>query len=355
MGLGERYPDSADLLPISAAAQIFRYCAADSEVGWFCGREIVRNEIDVAVSGEMEGVARRMALARKVAAHTTEDGNVATTVPGLRLYRRSVPSACNSAAYEPSLIVFLQGEKRINIGRTTHICDGSTFLLTSVDLPVLSQVTVATTEEPLLGLILKLEMPLVREILSQHEFAMREAAGDARGMAVGVTSAELADACCRLVDLLDEPRDIPFLSGLIQREVIYRLLRSPQGKHLRAIATLGEQSHRTSKAVEWLRVNYAKPLRVEELAHVARMGVSTLHHQFRMLTAMSPLQYQKQLRLHVARERMLNAGLDAASAAFEVGYESASQFSREYSRFFGQPPMRDVKARRFAGVGVERD
>jgi AraC-like DNA-binding protein len=132
---------------------------------------------------------------------------------------------------------------------------------------------------------------------------------------------------------------------LIQREIVYRLLRSPQGKHLRAIATLGEQSHRTAKAVEWLRMNYAKPLRVEELASMARMGVSTLHHQFRSLTAMSPLQYQKQLRLHVARERMLHAGLDAASAAFEVGYESASQFNREYSRFFGQPPMRDIKAR----------
>jgi AraC-like DNA-binding protein len=126
-------------------------------------------------------------------------------------------------------------------------------------------------------------------------------------------------------------------------------LRSPQGKHLRAIATLGEQSQRTARAVEWLRTNYAKPLRVEELATVARMGVSTLHHQFRSLTAMSPLQYQKQLRLHVARERMVNEGLDAASAAFEVGYESASQFNREYSRFFGQPPMRDVKARRMTG------
>src|ERR1700736_5019195 len=167
-------------------------------------------------------------------------------------------------------------------------------------------------------------------------------------MAVGESSLELLDACCRLLDLMDAPQDIAFLGSLIQREIVFRLLRSPQGKHLRAIATLGEQSHRTAKAVEWLRTNYAKPLRVEELATMARMGVSTLHHQFRSLTAMSPLQYQKQLRLHVARERMLNDGLDAASAAFEVGYESASQFNREYSRFFGQPPMRDVKARLLA-------
>jgi AraC-like DNA-binding protein len=287
-------------------------------------------------------------LARKIADRAIAERDTLTEIPELRLYRRSAPTACASAAYEPSLVVFVQGQKRINVGKTTYICDGSNFLLTSIDLPVVSQVIAATEKKPILGLLLKLDMPRVREILSQHEFHLREGSADARGMAVGVTSIELLDACSRLVDLLDTPQDIPFLSALIQREIIYRLLRSPQGKHLRAIATLGEQSHRTARAVEWLRLNYAKPLRVEELATTARMGVSTLHHQFRSLTAMSPLQYQKQLRLHIARERMLNEGLDAASAAFEVGYESASQFNREYSRFFGQPPMRDIKARRLA-------
>jgi AraC-like DNA-binding protein len=291
-------------------------------------------------------VEMRKELARKIADRARGEGDMDTRVPGLRLYRRSVTTACTSAAYEPSMVVFLQGEKRINVGKTTYICDGSNFLLTSVDLPVVSQVISASEQEPILGMILKLEMPAVREILSQQEFHLREESADARAMAVGVSSLELLDACSRLVNLLESPEDIPILSSLIQREIIYRLLRSPQGKHLRAIATLGEQSHRTAKAVEWLRTNYAKPLRVEELAAMARMGVSTLHHQFRSLTAMSPLQYQKQLRLHVARERMLSEGLDAASAAFEVGYESASQFNREYSRFFGQPPMRDIKARR---------
>jgi len=297
----------------------------------------------------------RTELARKIADRAKVEGVTFTDIPGLGLSRRSVPSACASAAYEPSLIVFVQGQKRINVGKTAFVCDGSNFILTSVDLPVVSQVISATEKEPMLGLLLKLEMPLVREILSQQEFHLREESEDARGMAVGVTSVELLSACTRLVDLLDTPQDIPFLSSLIQREIVFRLLRSPQGKHLRAIATLGEQSNRTSKAVEWLRMNYAKPLRVEQLATMARMGVSTLHHQFRSLTAMSPLQYQKQLRLHVARERMLNDGLDAASAAFEVGYESASQFNREYGRFFGQPPMRDIKARRLASTAVARD
>ena len=300
-------------------------------------------------------VELRAELARKIAAHIHVEGPVATDVPGLILSRRSGPTECYSAAYEPELVVFAQGEKRITAGGTTHVCGGSNFLLTSIDLPVVGQFTKASESEPFLALVLKLEMPLVREILSQEEFLAPEFSFGARGMAVGQTPVELLRVCSRLLDLLDSPRDIPFLSGLLQREIVYRVLRSPLGKHLGAVATLGEQSNRTAKAVAWLKANYAKPLRVEELARVAQMGVSTFHHRFRSLTAMSPLQYQKRLRLHVARVRMLTEGIDAASAAFDVGYESASQFNREYSRLFGQPPMRDVNARRLAGAATAAD
>jgi len=310
---------------------------------------------DASEESRSQAVELRAELARKIAAHIRSDGKEATAVPGLSLYRKSAQTECTSAAYEPELIVFVQGEKRINVGGTTLVCNGSTFLLTSVDMPVVSQVTRASREEPILAFMLKLEMPTVREILSQEEFHEPEAASGTRGMAVGETSIELLGACSRLLNLLDAPQDIPFLNRLIQREVIYRLLRGPQGKHLRAIATLGEQSNRTAKAVAWLRENYAKPLRVEDLASVAQMGVSTFHHHFRSLTAMSPLQYQKQLRLHTARVRMLTSGLDAASAAFEVGYESPSQFSREYRRFFGQPPMRDIKVRRLDSIASGLD
>jgi AraC-like DNA-binding protein len=299
--------------------------------------------------------ARRLELVGKIRARTLDEGNSQTEIAGLQLYRRTVCTACASVAYEPSLVVFVQGEKHIDVGKTTHICGRTNFILTSIDLPVMSKMVKATSEEPALCLMLKLEMPMVREILSQQEFEGLGEGREARGLAVGVSSAELLDACCRLVDLLDAPGDIGFMSGLLQREIVYRLLKSPQGRHLRAIATLGEQGQRLSKTVEWLRQNYAKPLRVEELAEMARMGVSTLHHQFRSLTAMSPLQYQKQLRLHVARERMVNEGMDAASAAFEVGYESASQFSREYRRFFGMPPMRDVKERLLVGAELVRE
>jgi len=247
--------------------------------------------------------------------------------------------------YEPSVTVIAQGRKRVELGQKIFIYDASRFLLTSVDLPVVSRVIEATEKVPCLALSLKLEMPVVRELLSREEIHA-EALTDTPGMATGETTVEFLSACCRLVDLLNAPQDIPFLSGLIQREIIYRILRSAEGARLRTIATLGEQSHRTAKAIAWIRANYAKPLRVEDLAEISGMGVSTLHHHFRMLTAMSPLQYQKQVRLQAARGRMLMDGLDAASAAFEVGYESASQFNREYSRFFGQPPMRDIRALR---------
>jgi len=291
-------------------------------------------------------IEMRSELARQIGAHVRTAGEQATAVPGLILYRRTTPTACHPGAYEPSLTGFVQGRKRVNLGGMAYLCDQSTFLLTSIDLPVMSQIVTATAEVPLLFFLLKLDMAVVREILGQHEFQVSGLSSQDRGIAIGKTTVELLKPCSRLLDLLDAPADIPFVSNLIQREIVYRLLRGPQGQRLRAIAPTGDQSHRTAKAIAWLRANFAKPLRVEDLAAAAHMGVSTLHHHFRALTAMSPLQYQKQLRLQTARQRMLMDGLDAASAAFEVGYESAIQFNREYSRLFGQPSMRDIKALR---------
>jgi len=299
--------------------------------------------------------ALRTELAHKIASFIGSKEKLITDIPGLLLSRRTAPTTPASATYEPSLAVVAQGRKRADLGGTTFIFDESRYLLTSLDLPVTCNVIEASEAVPYLCFVLKLEIPVVRELLSREEIQAPEASSESPAMATGETTAELLDACCRLIDLLNTPQDIPFLSGLIQREIIYRILRGPEAARLRAIATLGDQSHRTAKAIAWVRTNYAKPLRVEDLAKIAGMGVSTLHHHFRALTAMSPLQYQKQLRLQAARERLLMDGLDAASAAFEVGYESASQFNREYSRFFGQPPIRDIKARRLAGSATISD
>jgi len=291
-------------------------------------------------------IKMRKDLARRIAAHAQSLGENPTPIPGLALYRRTSPTACFLASYEPSLTVFVQGRKRVNLRGNVYFCDGSSFLLSSIDVPAESQIVEASEEVPLLSMFLRLDMPTVREVLSREDIPEPKTSSQARGIAVGETTVGLLDACSRLIELLDTPEDVPFLGHLIQREIVYRILRTPQGVRLRAIATTGDLSHRTARAIAWLRANFAKPLRIEELATTARMGVSTLHHQFRALTAMSPLQYQKQLRLQMARQRMLMDGIDATSAAYEVGYESVSQFNREYSRFFGQPPMRDIKALR---------
>lgn len=285
----------------------------------------------------------RAELARKIARFVGKEENRITEIPGVSLHRRTSPTPPCRATYHPGIIVVAQGRKQVNLGKTSFIYGDSRFLLTAVDLPIVSWVAEATEEVPCLVLSIKLDMSTVREVLGREEIHVAEPR-ESPAMSLGETTPEFLNACCRLIDLLESPQDIPFLSELIQREIIYRILRGPEGARLRAIATLGDQSHRTAKAVAWIAANYAKPLHVEELAQFASMGVSTLHHHFRLLTAMSPLQYQKQLRLQSARSLMLNNGFDAASASFEVGYESPTQFNREYSRFFGQPPMRDIRA-----------
>jgi AraC-like DNA-binding protein len=294
----------------------------------------------------------RTELACRIASLIGSEENRITEIPGVSLHRRTAPTPPCRTMYHPGIIVVAQGSKRVNLGKSSFAYDEGHYLLTAVDLPIVSWVAEATQQAPCLVLSLKLEISMVRELISREEIHVADAPAGSPAMSIGEATPEFLSACCRLLNLLNSPQDIPFLSGLIQREIIYRILRGPEGARLRAVATLGDQSHRTAKAIAWIAANYAKSLRVEELAELSNMGVSTLHHHFRMLTSMSPLQYQKQLRLQSARNLMLNNGMDAASAAFEVGYESATQFNREYSRFFGQPPMRDVRAIRSSGNPV---
>lgn len=288
----------------------------------------------------------RAELVRKISSFVGLAESRPTGIPGFALYRHTSPTPPNAATYEASLAVVVQGRKRVELRRNSFVYDSSRFLLTSLGLPVVARVIEASEVAPYLCMVLQIEMAVVRELLIREDAQASEPPPDGLAMVTGITTVELLDAFRRLIDLLDAPGDIAFFEGMIKREIIYRVLRGPVGARLRAVASVGDQSHRTAKAIAWIRMNYAKPLRVDDLAATAGMGISTFHRHFQALTAMSPLQYQKQLRLQAARGRMLQDGLDVASAAFEVGYESASQFTREYSRCFGLPPMKDIRTAR---------
>src|SRR3954447_2022817 len=285
-------------------------------------------------------------LAGSITKALNDAAELSTEVPGLTLYRSTAPTAPNPCTYEPSLLLIPQGKKRVDLGKQSYVFGESTFLLTSIELPIVSRVSVASVEKPYLALFLKLDMGIVRDVLYTEEVRISAPPAGTRGMVLGEATVELLTPCLRMVQLLSAPQDVSFFSKLLQREIIYRLLRAPQGDRLRSVATMADQSYLTAKAVTWLRENFEKTLNVDELASIAGMSRSTLHHHFRGLTALSPLQFQKQLRLHTARQKMLTRGLDAASAAFAVGYESPSQFNREYKRFFGKPPKRDVQGLR---------
>lgn len=304
-------------------------------------------KLEVSVSGAEDSAGLigrlRSELSSKIEQLVGQTEKRITDVPGLTLVRRVKPVAPSCVTYEPSLAVITQGRKEVVLGARTFVYDESHYLLTSVDLPITSQIPEASESKPFIGLGLKLEPAMVRELLSVAELPACKSSAHAPAMATGETTPEILDACRRLVDLTGKPREIRVLSSLIQREIIFRVLQGPEGARLRAVATLGNQSQRTARAIEWIRTNFTKPLRVEELAEMAGMAVSTFHHNFRALTSMSPVQYQKQLRLQAARGRMITEGIDAASAAFETGYESPSQFNREYRRLFGKPPITDVR------------
>ena len=276
-------------------------------------------------------------------ARLTERGDLeATPIQGLSLYHRETPSEPVTGMYEPSICMVAQGAKHVVIGEDKLVYDANNYLLTSLHLPTVFQIRQASPDEPYLGLRLKLNLKQVAQMMADSELPAPRAQQPNLGMATGEVTEPILDAVVRLVQLLEQPEDIPILAPIIQKEIVYRLLISDLGVRLRQIASSGSQSHQVSKAILWLKDHYTQPLKVDDLAQEVGMSTSTFHHHFRSMTALSPLQYQKQLRLQEARRLMLMEHQDAATAAFEVGYESPSQFSREYSRQFGAPPLRDI-------------
>jgi AraC-like DNA-binding protein len=285
-----------------------------------------------------------MRLAAVVERHTVADGEHDTAVPGLMLYRASAPSDHNAVVYVPALCIAVQGAKEVVVGGEAYRYDPAQSLLVSVDLPASARVVEASPERPCLAIVISLDLAVVGELLADGTGA---APGPpTRGLVLTRVEPPLLDAVRRFVALLDNPGDIAALAPLIHREITYRVLSGPQGSRLRQIAAAGAPAHRIARAIRWLKEHFAEPLVVEALARRVGLRPSAFHLHFKGVTGSSPLQYQKRLRLQEARRLMLGDGLDAAEAGFRVGYESPSQFSREYRRLFGAPPRRDVAARR---------
>lgn len=289
------------------------------------------------------GVEAAIAILGTTIARLTEKEELYTSaVPGLSLFRRTEATEPVTGMYEPSVCLVAQGAKRVRLGDDTFVYDAHHYLITSVHLPTVVQIVEASPEKPYLGLRLMLDLREISQLMVDSSLPQPRIQQSSRGMATGEVTLPLLTAFQRLIDLLTEQQDIPILAPIIQREIIYRLLVGDQGERLRQIASAGSQSHQIARAIAWLKGNFSQPLSIDDLAEQASMSTSTFHHHFRSMTALSPLQFQKQLRLQEARRLMLAERMDAANAAFQVGYESPSQFSREYNRLFGAPPLRDI-------------
>jgi AraC-like DNA-binding protein len=293
--------------------------------------------------------ASRDELAERIARAVRADGT-AEPLDGLQLRRASAATELGHGTSYPSFCVIAQGSKEVRLGDRRYRYDPAHYLVATAALPIASRVVEASEERPYLGLVLTLDPALVGSVMVE---AGRPAPRNGSAMtAIDVSSldAGLLDAVVRLVRLLDVPADARFLAPLIKREIVYRLLTGEQGERVRHIATLGGETNRIAEAIDRLRKEFDRPIRIEDLARDLGMSVSGFHHHFKEVTAMSPLQFQKQLRLQEARRLMLGEDFDAASAGYRVGYDDASHFNREYKRLFGAPPMRDVERLRGAAT-----
>jgi AraC-like DNA-binding protein len=295
--------------------------------------------------------ALRSELAGILERRTGADGMHETAIPALKLWRFSHPTEPAHALQEPAVYVVVQGRKQVTLGDTTYLYDRSQYLAVSVELPVVSNVLEASPDEPYLCMTLTVDpRELAALIVETGRQAPRDD-HDGRALYVSPLRMPLLDGLLRLVRLLDAPREIPVLAPLILREVNYRLLQSEQFGRLAQMAIGDGRLRRVSGAIGWIKDHFAEPLQIEALASRVHMSPSALHHHFKAATAMSPIQYQKRLRLQEARRLLLSGAPSADGVAYEVGYASASQFSREYARLFGQPPRRDAERVRDAAAG----
>jgi AraC-like DNA-binding protein len=282
-------------------------------------------------------------LATLLAAHAPYDGGFDLRVPGLYVVRRSRPTrGVERATVLPALCIVAQGAKTVMLGREVYSYDASRLVAYAVDLPISGKVTLASQREPFLVLVLKLDPLKIAELALKVYPHGVPSPGSSRGVIVGPASTAIVDAAARLVDSMARPAEAEFLAPLVIDEILVRLLLSPVGPRIAQIGQQGSAVQRVAKAVSWVRENFAQPISLEDLAGLVHMSVSSFHQHFKAVTTMTPLQYQKMLRLQEARRLMLSNALDAGSAGHQVGYLSASQFSREYARLFGRAPTLDI-------------
>ncbi|WP_179402151.1 AraC family transcriptional regulator [Burkholderia guangdongensis] len=281
-------------------------------------------------------------LAALIGRFAPVDGVHRTAIASLSFYKYSQPVDLGCGITHAAFVLAAQGAKRVMVAGHAYEYDDRRCLIASVDLPMMSRVTKASPDAPYLCVVLALDPQRIVELAAEMRLPEPGAMAEGEGIAVADVTPTVLDATLRLARLLETPADIPILAPLVEKELLYRLMTSEHGTRLRYMAVAGSQTNRIARAIEWIRDHYAEPMRVETLAQVVNMSVSSLHHHFKNVTTLSPLQYQKQLRLHEARRLLLGHAGDVASVAARVGYESASQFSREYSRLFGAPPLRDV-------------
>ncbi|MHA3090579.1 AraC family transcriptional regulator [Acinetobacter brisouii] len=282
-------------------------------------------------------------LGRSIAQWTQGQHHVQTPITGLSLSRWEQPTEPTSYVMDACLCLIAQGQKQVMLGQEIYTYDASHFLFTAVDFPVIAQITDASPERPYLSVLLKLDPHLLAQIMLEAQISFQPSTRERKGVAVGTLTPDMLSAFIRLINLLSTPQDIAVLAPLIIKEIFYRLLISPQGERLKQIVTMGTTGHRIIRAIDWIKHQFSQPLCVEELAKRMGMSVSSFHQHFRDITSMSPLQYQKSLRLTEARRLLMTENRDISSASLQVGYESLSQFSREYKRFFGAPPSEDIK------------
>ncbi len=273
---------------------------------------------------------------------TGSDGMHKTALPRTDLFYAARPGEPVPTLYQPALCVLAQGSKQVMLGDDVYVYDKHNYLVISVDMPATGQILQATPKSPYLCLKLDLDMNKVADLILEMGLDQQPDAKHQRAMAVSALTPELLDAVLRFTRLLKNPAEIPVMAPVIEREIMYRLLMGPEGSRLRQMARAGSHAQQVARAISWIKKNYDKPFSMEKVAKAAGMSRSSLHEHFKTMTALSPLQYQKQIRLQEARRMILVEAQDAATAGFNVGYESPSQFSREYSRLFGAPPLRDV-------------